>query len=1645
MKIKIILLLLMLWLLLTANIATVHAQDQAQDEAEPASGFSNHVWLPIVTTLGDGAQTQATLDPELVQLLASRAAAQQTSVIVILKDQLNPKTIKGKNRKDKRKNLVQALRQKATSTQANLRVQLALWQRQGKVTALKPLWVINGIALTATSAVINTLAQAPEVERIMLDIALQGPPGQAITTPSTQNLTLINAPALWELGFSGQGIVVANMDTGVDLTHPDLAARWRGGNNSWYDPYGQHATPTDLSGHGTWTMGIMVGGSNSGTAIGVAPQAQWIAVKIFNDSNSATVSAIHQGYQWLLDPDDDPATADAPDVVNNSWSYGAPGCDLTFQPDLQALVAAEIVPVFAAGNYGPYTPSDVSPANYPEAFAVGAINNSNTIYAYSSRGPTSCGRSSAATYPNLVAPGVNVTTTDLFGLYSANSGTSFAAPHAAGALALLLSALPDLTVAQQEAALLNSAQDLGAVGPDNTFGQGWLDVLGAYQWLLANMGNQPPSVNAGVDQTITLPNSAALSGAASDDGLPTATFTTTWSLVSGPDAVTFGDVNALNTTASFATDGVYTLRLTADDGQLTAGDDMLIMVNPIPNQAPSVNAGPDMAITLPDSAILNGTASDDGLPAPANLVTTWSMVSGPGAVTFGNVNALNTTAGFATDGLYTLRLTADDGNLSSTDEMVINVSPSVAANPIIYLSSSSNGTVGGVTFADEDILAYDAATNSWSLLFDGSDVELGGVDVDAFAFLSDGSLLLSTDNPVTISGIGTVDDSDILHFIPTALGATTAGSYELYFRGADVGLTTSGEDINAIDFAPDGRLLISTLNAVSVPGVSGNDEDILAFAPTSLGAPTSGTWSLYFDGSTAELTDTPEEIWGLSVDATGKLYLATQGAFAVTGASGTAADIFTCVPLTLGANNTSCTYALYWVGAAHGFGAEAIDGMNIGGALSINSAPTNQPPTANAGADQTITLPATASLNGAASDDGLPAPANLVTTWSVVSGPSAVTFGNVNAMQTTAAFSVAGSYTLRLTANDGLLTTSDDIVVTVNPAPPVNQPPTVNAGADQTITLPATASLNGAASDDGLPAPANLVTTWSVVSGPGAVTFGNANAVQTTAAFSVAGSYTLRLTANDGLLTASDDIVITVNPAPPVNQPPTVNAGADQTITLPATASLNGAASDDGLPAPANLVTTWSVVSGPSAVTFGNVNAMQTTAAFSVAGSYTLRLTANDGLLTTSDDIVVTVNPAPPVNQPPTVNAGADQTITLPATASLNGAASDDGLPAPANLIATWSMVNGPGTVTFGNVNAVQTTASFSVAGSYTLRLTANDGLLTTSDDIVVTVNPAPSADLIYVSSSTGGTVGGVAFQDEDILAFNPATNLWSLVVDGSDIGLGSVDINAFTMLADGSLLLSVDNPVSLTGLGTVDDSDIVRFTPTSLGATTAGSFAFYLRGADVGLTTSNEDIDAIDFAPDGRLLISTVGSFSVTGASGTDADLIAFSATNWGVPTAGTWSFYFDGSAVGLSTSNEDIGGLSVGSGGKLYLSTLGAYAATGLNGTSVSGTGADIFTCVPGALGLNTTTCTYSAYWQGAAHGFGAEVIDGLHIGGALPLFNPASQGRMANLDQTQPTTDNHDDALSGDLEETLPDVVSESGPDMKQQIFLPLIVNE
>ena len=403
-------------------------------------------------------------------------------VIVTLREQADLSRIPDGDPILRRRQIVAALKATAGAAQAKAGAIVMRAAVDEPVTDITPFWIFNGFAITASPEVIARLAVSPDVLRVTSDDVAIAPAGVVTASADVEaNLAIVNAPALWSLGWRGQGIVVANLDTGVDLTHPDLAASWRGGTNSWFDPFGQHpVTPSDVNGHGTSTMGVMVGGSAGGTAIGVAPDAKWIAAKVFDDRSRSSATAVHQAYQWLLDPDGNPATDDAPDVVNNSWTFTSSGCELEFELDLQALRAAGILPIFAAGNSGPEPATSLSPGNNPSAFAVGATDDNDQTYSGSSRGPSACGNS---LFPHISAPGVDIRSSSTYGQYYDSTGTSLAAPHVAGVLATLLSAYPDLTVSQQQAALVAGARDLGAARADNVFGAGRLDGLAAYDRL----------------------------------------------------------------------------------------------------------------------------------------------------------------------------------------------------------------------------------------------------------------------------------------------------------------------------------------------------------------------------------------------------------------------------------------------------------------------------------------------------------------------------------------------------------------------------------------------------------------------------------------------------------------------------------------------------------------------------------------------------------------------------------------------------------------------------------------------------------------------------------------------------------------------------------------------------------------------------------------------------------------------------------------------------------------------------------------------------------------------------------------------------------------------------------------------------------
>jgi len=254
-------------------------------------------------------------------------------------------------------------------------------------------------------------------------------------------------------------------------------------------------------------------------------------------------------------------------------------------------------------------------------------------------------------------------------------------------------------------------------------------------------------------------------------------------------------------------------------------------------------------------------------------------------------------------------------------------------NGALYLSLSNSTTLGGVTAQDTDILYFDGT--NWSMYFDASDVGISttGQSMNNFHILDTDTILMSFTDPGTI-GTLSVEPVDIVRFDATSLGETTAGTFSMYFDGSDVGLEDAvNEEMDALDLLPDGRILLSTLANSTLPGLSGADEDLLAFTPTTLGENTSGSWAMYFDGSKAGigLGDSAEDIDALDVASNGDIYLSAADAFAVSGISGNDEDVFICTPAFVGGAVDSCSYSavLYFDGSAYGLDANDMEAINL--------------------------------------------------------------------------------------------------------------------------------------------------------------------------------------------------------------------------------------------------------------------------------------------------------------------------------------------------------------------------------------------------------------------------------------------------------------------------------------------------------------------------------------------------------------------------------------------------------------------------------------------------------------------------------------------------------------------------------------------
>ncbi len=426
---------------------------------------------------------------------------------------------------EKTRFVVRALQAHAEHAQAQLRADLAT-----RGLDFFPLWITNQIVVRRIDRpTLRWLGTRSDVIRVDLDEQTRGlenhtedrhPKSHSpllipYSPPAVEwGIQRVNAPQVWAMGYTGQGVVIANLDTGVRWDHEALKPHYRGWDGitvthdyNWFDAAPTDgnppsSTPQDVNGHGTHTTGTVVGDDGVGNQIGVAPSTKWIACRnMAGPSGIGSVARYIACFQFALAPTDVngnfPDPAHSADVTSNSWAcdpdYGEIGCDVptALITATQALRDAGIMVVASAGNRGSACRSVVhAPATLDQAFTIGATDSSDTIASFSSRGPSSL---TGQIKPDVVAPGVNVRSARPGSptSYGLSSGTSMAAPHVAGVVALLWSAAPELRgdVETTEMLLRYTARPLtdnetcggvpGSAWPNNTYGYGLVDALAA--------------------------------------------------------------------------------------------------------------------------------------------------------------------------------------------------------------------------------------------------------------------------------------------------------------------------------------------------------------------------------------------------------------------------------------------------------------------------------------------------------------------------------------------------------------------------------------------------------------------------------------------------------------------------------------------------------------------------------------------------------------------------------------------------------------------------------------------------------------------------------------------------------------------------------------------------------------------------------------------------------------------------------------------------------------------------------------------------------------------------------------------------------------------------------------------------------------
>lgn len=447
---------------------------------------------------------------------ARRSPTGETEFLVVLEEQADLSAAQHLRTKEEKGRFVyELLRATADATQPGV-----LGAIRARGAEYRRFWVSNMIWVKGQLSLAEELAEMRSVKninanpRVKLPVppAEKEPDGLRVGEGVEWNISMINADDVWALGYTGTGAVIGGQDTGYEWDHPAIKNSYRGftGNSTnhnynWHDAIhsgggvcgSDTMEPCDDDDHGTHTMGTMVGDDGAGNEIGVAPGAKWIGCRNM-DEGDGTPATYAECFQWFIAPTDLSGTnanpSMAPDVINNSWSCPtSEGCTniSILQGVVENVRAAGIVVVVSAGNQGSACGSVARvPSAYEASFTIGSTDSADNIASYSNRGPVTENGSNRVK-PDVSAPGSNVRSCLPGGEYGAKWGTSMAAPHVAGTVALILSAHPGLrgqvdrieTLIKRTAEPLTTSENCGSTPgssiPNNTFGWGRIDALQA--------------------------------------------------------------------------------------------------------------------------------------------------------------------------------------------------------------------------------------------------------------------------------------------------------------------------------------------------------------------------------------------------------------------------------------------------------------------------------------------------------------------------------------------------------------------------------------------------------------------------------------------------------------------------------------------------------------------------------------------------------------------------------------------------------------------------------------------------------------------------------------------------------------------------------------------------------------------------------------------------------------------------------------------------------------------------------------------------------------------------------------------------------------------------------------------------------------